>query len=95
MLTRLRDAGYLMRDEYKTRYEAERQRVMDLMDSRKNRDGGGNYYRTQLRRLGRPFTRAVISSTLEGRTTYRDAYRLLGTVKHSAFEGLAERVGLA
>ena len=95
VLARLRDAGYLTRDEYKTRYETERQRVMDFMDSQENHGGGGNHYHTQLRRLGLPFTRAVISAALEGRTTYRDAYRLLGTVKHSTFEGLAERAGLA
>ena len=68
---------------------------MKLMDSQENHGGGGNYYNTQLRRLGLPFTRAVISAALEGRTTYQDAYRLLGTVKHSTFEGLAERAGLA
>ena len=95
VLARLRNAGYLTREKYKTRYETERKRIMDLMDSQENRSGGGNYYHTQLRRLGLPFTRAVISAALEGRTTYRDAYRLLGTVKHSTFEGLAERAGLA
>ena len=90
VLATLRDAGYLTQEEYKPRYEAERKRVTKLMDSQENHGEGGNYYHTQLRRLGLPFTRAVISAALEGRTTYRDAYRLLGTVKHSTFEGLAE-----
>ncbi|AYD90328.1 ImmA/IrrE family metallo-endopeptidase [Actinomyces sp. 2119] len=94
VLARLRDAGFLTWDEYMARYDAERQRVMGLMQAGRDRGGGGNYYHTQLRRLGRAFTRAVVSSTLEGRTTYRDAYRLLGTVKHSTFEGLAEKVGI-
>ncbi|VEG28354.1 ImmA/IrrE family metallo-endopeptidase [Actinomyces howellii] len=95
VLARFRDAGYLGWDDYVGRYDAERRRVLGLMESSRDRGGGGNYYNTQLRRLGRPFARAVVSSTLEGRTTYRDAYRLLGASKHSTFEGLAERVGAA
>ncbi len=94
MLARLREAGQLSWDEFMARYSAEHQRVMALMHSSHEGGDGGNYYNTQLRRLGRPFTRAVISSTLEGRTTYRDAYRLLGAVKHSTFEGLAETAGV-
>lgn len=94
ILARMRDAGYLAWDEYAILYDVERKRVVDLMDSREKHGRGGNYYNTQIRRLGRPFARAVISSALEGRTSYRDAYRLLGTVKHSTFEGLAEKVGV-
>ncbi|MDO4888479.1 MAG: ImmA/IrrE family metallo-endopeptidase [Actinomycetaceae bacterium] len=95
ILARLWDAGHVTRDEFMARHDVEYRRVMGLAKSRRDRGGGGNYYNTQLRRLGRPFTRAVVSSTLEGRTTYRDAYRLLGTVKHSTFEELAERAGAA
>ncbi|WP_235905600.1 ImmA/IrrE family metallo-endopeptidase [Actinomyces marmotae] len=95
VLARLRDAGDLTWDEYMARYDAERLRVSDLMKMSRDRGGGGDYYNTQIRRLGRSFTRAVVSSALEGRMTYRDAYRLLGTVKHSTFEGLAEKVGVA
>lgn len=94
VLARMRDAGFLTWSDYMILYDGERKRAMDLMDSRKNQRRGGNYYNTQIRRLGRPFARAVISSALEGRTSYRDAYRLLGTVKHSTFEGLAEKVGV-
>ncbi|PHP52989.1 ImmA/IrrE family metallo-endopeptidase [Actinomyces ruminis] len=95
VLARLREAGQLTWDEFMSRYDAERQRVMELMQSSRSSGAGGEYYNTQLRRLGRPFTRAVVSSTLEGRTTYRDAYRMLGTATHSTFEGLAERAGAA
>ena len=38
-------------------------------------------------------SRAVVASAREGGTSYRDAYKLLGTKKHSTFEALAERVG--
>ena len=94
VLGRLLDAGCLTREEYATRYDVERERVIGL--ARTTRDGApGNYCNTQLRRLGRPFARAVITSTLEGRTTYRDAYRLLGARRHSTFEGLTEKVRAA
>ncbi|SPT52851.1 Domain of uncharacterised function (DUF955) [Actinomyces bovis] len=94
VLARLRDAGKLSWDEYLLRYDAERHRVRELIRPSMG-TRGGNHYNNQIRRLGRPFTRAVVFSALEGRTTYRDAYRLLGTTTHSTFEGLAEKVGVA
>lgn len=58
-----------------------------------NRFGGGNFYTVHLQRLSRQFARAVVASAREGGTSYRDAYKLLGTKKHSTFEGIADRVG--
>lgn len=48
----------------------------------------GTYGEDELDRLSSRFTRAVVASTLAGRTTYRDAYRLLGIVKPSVFKQL-------
>jgi len=94
VLRRLADLGYITSDLYRDRYEQEERRILALLaESKLSRNGGGDYYNVHPRRLSKQFMRAVISSAREGGTTYRDAYRLLGTKKHSTFEQLAERVG--
>ena len=42
---------------------------------------GGNVYLTQSARLSKRFARALVASTLEGRTLYRDAMNLVGISK--------------
>ncbi|GHT73862.1 DNA-binding protein [Spirochaetia bacterium] len=46
-----------------------------------NRASGGDYYRTNISRLGRPFVLALESSVREGKTTYTDAFRLTNTTR--------------
>ncbi|WP_182354286.1 ImmA/IrrE family metallo-endopeptidase [Flaviflexus huanghaiensis] len=94
VLKRIFDAHLLNWDTYQERYKAERERIMGILAARKGDDGGGNYYYTQPLRLSRQFAQAVIASAFEGTTTYRDAYRLLGTKKHSTFAGLAAELGV-
>ena len=44
--------------------------------------------------MSRRFARAVVASTLEGQTLYRDAYRMLGVSKTETFNNLGREVGM-
>lgn len=94
VLKRIFDVGFLPWEDYRERYEDERERVIGILAARRGEGGGGNYYYTQPIRLSRQFAQSVIASALEGSTAYRDAYRLLGTKKHSTFENLAAELGV-
>jgi Zn-dependent peptidase ImmA (M78 family) len=91
ILRRIRDAGYLGPESYWAAYQAELARVRTLIT-----DGGqgGNFYNTQPVRTSKRFARAIVTSTLEGQTLYRDALQLLGFRKVSTFNELAHRLGV-
>lgn len=89
VLRRLFDAGVLDRPTLNAAYRAERARW-----TRSSGGSGGDFYRTQAARLGERFARALIHSTLEGGTTYRDALRLVSFNSTSSFEELGRRLGV-
>lgn len=95
VLSRLFDmARFQSWEQYREIYTAERQRVLELY---RNRDAGqgGDYYNTQPSRVSRRFARAVITSTLEGQTLYRDAFLMLGSKSVSTFNELGQKLGVA
>ena len=89
VLRRIHEAGYLSWEEYRRSYMAEYERAMESRGG-----GGGNFYNTQPVRVGRTFAQAVITSTLEGHTSYTDAFQMLGFKKASTFDELADRLGV-
>ena len=93
VLKRAFDAKLVGWDEFRARYDDELARLTAILDQQRAESTGGNYYNTQRLRLSQRFARAVVSSTAEGSTTYRDAYELLGTRKHATFETLAHELG--
>lgn len=95
VLKRIFDARFLDWDTYQDLYDAELERIMNILSAQTEKASGGNYYHTQPLRLSTQFARAVIASAFEGTTTFRDAYQLLGIKKHSTFEGLAIKLGVA
>ena len=55
---------------------------------------GGNFYDTTIARVGRRFAFALIGHTDEGRTLFRDAFRMLGVRDGDIFAKLARTVGI-
>src|SRR5207244_331188 len=76
ILRRIHDAGGLTRERFWDAYEAELERLRALP-----RDSGGDFYLTLGARAGKTFARALVISTLEGRTSFTEAFRLLGFKK--------------
>lgn len=88
VLRRLLDLGRLDRAAYQEAYADELQRIAE-----KAKGSGGDFYRTTTARVSRSFARALVESTLEGRTLYRDAFRMLGIAKTSTFHELGRSLG--
>ncbi len=91
ILRRLNDASLISDDEFRVRYFDE---LNEFRDKKSKGSGGGNWYNNVRGRLGDRFVRALISSTLSGQTTYRDAGRLLGSSKSESLHQLAKQVGV-
>lgn len=91
IIGRVREAGHLTWEEFVAELRVEQDRIAEIGTQR---GGGGNFYYTKPVQVGKRFARELISSTLEGWTSYSEAFRLLGVQKASTFEGLAEQLGV-
>lgn len=80
IIRRIFDAGGLSRKEFHQVYAAELERLLARPSG-----SGGDFYLTQAARVSKRFARALVESTLEGQTLYRDAFRLLGISKIDTF----------
>jgi Zn-dependent peptidase ImmA (M78 family) len=86
ILQRLRDARRLTWEELRVAYDNELRRIAAV----RRPESGGDFYVTAAVRYSRRFTRALVESTLEGRTLYRDALRLLGISKTETLHELGQ-----
>lgn len=77
-------------DQFQTAYAREVERVKEVTPEAA---GGGDFYRTLGVRVSRRFEYALVASTLGGRTTFREAMRLLGCRRMRTFDSLAQRLG--
>lgn len=89
MFRRMFDAGYLSHEDFQQAYLQEFKRV-----EKKPTSKGGDFYLTQEMRVSRRFVCALVANTLEGRTLYRDAFKLLGIKKEQTFMQLGQRAGV-
>ncbi|MBL8202011.1 MAG: ImmA/IrrE family metallo-endopeptidase [Chromatiales bacterium] len=90
-LRRLFDAGYISRTALWQRYREEQERLRALKD---RTSGGGDFYRSLSARTSKRFARAIVSSTLEGLTSFPDAFRMLGVRKTATFYEAARELGV-
>lgn len=90
VLRRLFDAGRLAQQDFWAAYRAEVERLLAMQRS----SGGGNFYLSQAARVSKRFARALVTSTLEGQTLYRDALRLVGIAKVETLHNLGRSVGV-
>ena len=90
ILRRIHDAGQLTRNELWTAYDAELTRLRALP-----KGSGGDFYLRLGARVSKRFARALVVSTLEGRTAFTETFRMLGLKKKETFNELGRslRVG--
>lgn len=92
ILRRLRDARSLDPQRFETAWEEE---LKHLETFTKPESNGGSFHRTTLSRLGYRFAQALVVSTLEGQTLYRDAFRMLGVSGVETLKSLARKLEVA
>ena len=92
ILRRIYESGVLGREEFWQAYQDE---VARLRQFERRGEGGGNFYRTLNARVSKSFAQAVVISTLEGQTLFRDAFQMLGIRKQETFRKFAQALGVA
>ncbi len=89
ILRRIHDAGLLTRQAFRSAYAAEIDRLGALPGGK-----GGDSYLTLGARVSQRFARAIVTSTLEGQTSFSESLRLLGFRRMETFSKLANNLGL-
>jgi Zn-dependent peptidase ImmA (M78 family) len=89
VLRRIHDAGGITRERLREAYAKELERLQNVP-----KGSGDDFYLTQGARVGKRFARALVTSTLEGQTLYRDAFHLLGFSKVATFNELGHNLGI-
>ena len=90
-LRRLFDAGTINRAALWQHYREEQERLRTLKE---RSSPGGDFYRSLSARTSKRFARAIVSSTLEGLTSFPDAFRMLGMRKTATFFEAARELGV-
>ena len=90
-LRRLFDAGYITQGALWQHYRDEQDRLRTLKE---RSSAGGDFYRSLGARTSKRFARAIVSSTLEGLTSFPEAFRMLGVRKTATFYEAARELGV-
>ncbi len=89
VLRRIHDADGLTRDQFWQAYREELERLLAIPAG-----SGGDFYLTLGARAGKRFARALVVSTLEGRSSFTEAFRLLGFKKMATFREVGHSLGI-
>ena len=89
ILRRIHDAGGLTREMFWEEYNSELTRLSTIA-----KGSGGDFYLTLGARASKRFARALVASTMEGRSSFTEAFRLLGFKKMATFRELGQSLGL-
>jgi Zn-dependent peptidase ImmA (M78 family) len=92
ILGQIREGGWINWDRYLNELSLERARVAALAG--RSAGTGGNFYNSKPVQVSKRFARELISSTLESRTSYSEAFRLLDVSKTKTFHGLGSQLGV-
>jgi Zn-dependent peptidase ImmA (M78 family) len=92
VLRRLFDAGFISRDALWQHYRDEQDYLRTLKE---RASAGGDFYRSLGARTSKRFARAIVASTLEGLTSFPDAFRMLGVRKTATFYEAARELGVS
>jgi Zn-dependent peptidase ImmA (M78 family) len=90
-LRRLFDAGTISQAALWQHYREEQERLRTLKE---RGSSGGDFYRSLGARTSKRFARAIVSSTLEGLTSFPEAFRMLGVRKTATFYEAARELGV-
>ena len=91
ILRRIFDSGKITKIAFHEAYDRELERLLSKIQTGR---GGGDFYLTQAARVGKRFAHALVVSTLEGHTLYRDAMQMLGVKRVEAFNEIGRNVGV-
>lgn len=96
LLNRLRDLKLISCEQWSAVYpEFEARAAEVLRRNASKKSSGGDFYRTRPYMIGKRFARAVYRDTLNGRTSYPEAHKLLGLPKVKTFNRFAQDVGIS
>jgi len=87
ILRRIFDTKRISRQEFQQAYEAELARIRAL-----SKGGGGNFYLSLGARASKRFARELVVATLEGHTSFTEAFRLLGVKKLATFRDIGRHM---
>lgn len=90
IIRRAFDAGYIPESMFRTFYDHEIKRYSQAESRRKASKEGGTFHNNVSARSSELLCRAVIDSTIDGRTPYKEAFSLLGLNSTQSFLSFAK-----